>query len=141
MKQNFTLKVMFEVEIQEGQFKGSNDRRLVLIDEFISEFVKDPEAIKAHYTNCLNYNLCDFRLGKQVKKQMKNHNCYTYYLKVGDKCSPEVKEFIYGLYLEDHISKMDNDEKEKYRDIINNLFNVLKIIDIRFVEETESTGS
>jgi len=136
MKKNFKLEITYEVEIREGEFKGSDDRCLAFIDEYINEYIKDPEAILAFYKIYLLTFLSSCKSDPIQELLGIDNNSHAHYLKVADKCSPLVKEFIYGLFSKNYIPKMDKDEKEKYQGILEDQFKELIIIDASFREGT-----
>ena len=135
MKKNFKLEITYEVEIREGEFKGSDDRRKVFIDKFISEFVKDRKAIYEYFKeNIITLLTRGMGIPDELPDILDIYEPDSIFLEVADRCSPEVKNLIYGLMVLDYIPKLPVDEHNEYQDIFDSRFKPIKIIDASFKE-------
>jgi len=139
MMKTFKLEIDFKTEMTFKTRRApslKNDRYLDYIEEFLSEFIKDKEAV-IHYFKDMTaaYLGGPARFQKQLKRLFKlKLDDLSYYLKVADRCRDDVKTFIYLLLTQPQKLDVKQASKDKYLEILLTKFGILKITDASIIE-------
>jgi len=136
MKKVFDAIFRFTVEIDCDAAAEAGEPYAELINEFVKEFLKHPQAAEIYYRNYfIDTYLSDCDELGMIKERLDYQKDYrNLFLEVAASCSTEVQGFIKYLYGEDASGFVIPLKPDGVRELLEGQFKALKVVAAEFKE-------